>query len=712
MGRLVLLSVFFVILSIFQLCTASLFDRFMGFGSNKYDIVHTINGLRSTEESHCRLALEMKDHEYVSFLAASMPRLEILVTRNSEFVDKLTSQEQLDILSLYFNEFFDGKEIEGEAVIAIMTVLCRDESYENLNLALKKRIISHREVLIFFLRHQRTFMGALRAGMLKYVDITQSILAGKGVLHILAETGKVELFKEIVSHLKEEDLEKIKTNHFTIIESNSILHSAVLSDNPKMISLVIEGFKALCTHQNVTDVTPLKLSIFNENSYESIRVIIESDCYEAHDMFTTSSIFEGFTEMIYFQIRDTLEMMRKWSPFQVDKFFQVFEEAFIAIDSNEGVVRDAYFMGLIDSYQKFTSYLVRVLEDDFNSSPFARSRSLSLSSESSSMKANNSKYWSLLTSREFDPECEDFGQVPLGNIFNGTSFSFADRDVKRLFLKNLAQLSYEGIDYSNVNLGRFISILIDFGDPKTFAHFVGRDIDMEFCIRISFKHFNDYEKLLPFLEKIGFSASKAFSDGLFPIHLAVIYNNVNLVEFLINNFGASLRIATLFSHNSVLHYGLSDSSSFEMTNFLLKKASDLLIFQNIFNITPLENVLLFTGRFELINKIIPIFQENTQGWTELSELPIEVMEIYNEITSIWPSKSAADRDHLTIFNALFKSIANVGLARLLLGFMVKKISNHLIKERGSLNSKLFRIQDRGLNDFSYSPSGTELGWSP
>lgn len=714
MGRVLFCII--LVLSVNIICAAAsivgMIDYLMGFGSTNFDIVHTLNGLKATKEWHCRLALKMKDHIYVSFLADSMPSLKDLVTTNTEFVDVLTKREQLDILSLFFEKFFDGQEVQGDAVIAILTVLFREQSYENLNLALEKRIINHREVLIFFLRHQELFMDALKADILSYLDITDSIFAGKSVLNILAETNKLVLLKEIGSHFKDEDLKYIRTEHFTKIEGNSILHSAVLSDDPEMIGLIIGDFKGLCGHTNIAGYSPLKLALINGNSYESIKVLLENECIVPDEKLTEDPICEGYAEFIHYEMKKSLEIMAKWSPYQVEEFLVTFEEAYMHIDINElPILKDAYFMGLMNSYQKFIANLVKILENDLNSSPFARTRSHSQSTESSAMKLNMSKYWDMLSSEDFDPQSIAFGQVPLGSIINGPGFSLSNHQIKSLFLKNLAELNNEYIDYSDVILCRFINILITYSEPVVFAHFVDRDIDLNLCIRIMFKYFNDYDKLIPFLNAIGFSASWAFSDGLFPIHLAVIYNRVDLVKFLIVNYEASLRVPTRFSQNNVLHYGLRDTSTREMTNYLLMSVDNLIIYQNVFNVSPLEMVMLFTEKFECINKFVPIFHEITMSG-DVNKPSKKVLEIYNEIISTWPSKTNADRVHLDSFNMLFHTITHIKLIRLLLGFISKKIINHLIKEKGSLNTKLIGIHDMILSrDLDDSPAGVETKWS-
>ena len=69
------------------------------------------------------------------------------------------------------------------------------------------------------------------------------------------------------------------------------------------------------------------------------------------------------------------------------------------------------------------------------------------------------------------------------------NFSVADKEVKRLVLSNLAKFDSDSIDYDGVNLYRFINILINFGDPEVFGHFVYRDIDYYFCIRAMIKQF-------------------------------------------------------------------------------------------------------------------------------------------------------------------------------------------------------------------------------
>ena len=684
----------------------------MGFGNQKIDIMHALNGMNYNPEFQCRLALNLKDHEYVSFLSGSMPSLTDLVTKNSEFLDILSNSEQQDILSLYFRKFFDGKEIHGQALTAIISVLCRNQRFHELNFALEMGILNHRETILFFLNYQNTFMEVLKAEILNHLDITQSLLAGRSALHILAETGRVALLQEIIAHLPTKIFEKIERTHFTKIEGNSILHSAVLSNEPEMIREVAKNFNCLCGHLNAVELSPLKLSLVNENSFESIKVLFDHGCFVDGEKLSSSDICEPYSEASYFEIRDSLLKMEKCDPFQVKEFSKVFLFAYRIIDSNDSpIVRDSFFMGLINSYRKLITDIDRIIDDDYSSSSYVRSTSFI--TEPGAIKSAFTDIWSLISSHEFDPLSEGLGLFRLSEILHGMHFNIASREVKKLVLNNLAKISPEFIDYSEVNLGRFINILITYGDPELLAQFVDRDIDYYFCVRTLFKQFNEYEDLVPFLNAIMFSASKPFVDGLYPIHLAVTYNNLDLIDFLITKYEATFHISTLYHQNNVLHYGLTDKSSSDMTNYLLNELPNLIMYQNTYDVIPLEMVVLNTGNFELLDKVTRIFSFIKKKAINKVYVSEEVKQLFNETLGLWPLDCISDQHYKESFISIFLSCGSNGLARLLLGFISKKLLKNQIKGMVPLNSKLIMREERKLfQGFNDSPAGVVVEWSP
>ena len=708
MRRLTFVAVLLIALNTFQVCTASnifgLFDYLTGKRQSKVDIMHTLNGIRNNPEVQCRAALSVKDHEYVSFLAHSMPTLNDLVTKKSEFVEDLSHQEQVDILKLYFEKFCNGQEVCGEALVAIMTVICRDHRVDLLNLALMKCILNQREVIIFFLKYQSLFMEFIKAGILEYLDITEPIIAGKGLLHILAETGKVNLFKEIISQLLPAVIEEIKGNSLTQIEKDSILHSAVISDDPQMIHEAVKTFSKFCGHHNSYSMSPLKLALVNGNSFESVKVLIDNDCVVEGDNIKIKSLDEGYEEFFYHEMKDSLDKMAKWAPCQVDEFRETFKAAFDAIHLHDSsrMIKDALFIGLLNSYRRFNSNLDRILDEDYISSPYSRSRSQSQSSPDNRTRTN---YWLILSDKLFDPENGIFiEKVPLASILNGMNFSVADKEVKRLVLSNLAKFDSESIDYTGVNLFRFINILISFGDPEVFGHFVNRDIDYYFCIRAMIKQFKDYGELIPFLEAIHFHVDQPFIDGLFPIHLAVISNKVDLVQFLLHN-EANLYVATLYEQNNAMHFGLRDSSSRDMADYLFRTAPGLVLIPNIYDDIPLETVMYTTEKFENIKKIIPVLRNNCNF--HMADISVELVEIFTELMKMWPLNSSTDQYFKDDFYKAFMTSVHDCVARYLLSFISKKILKHLIKERGTLNMKLI-----GESNLSASPTVSDNRWSP
>ena len=715
MHRLTYVAVLLITLSTFQLCTAAnvidFIDRFTGAREKKAGIMHTLNGIRNNPDEQCRAALSAKDHEYVSFLAHSMPSLNDLVTENSEFVDVLSHQEQVDLLKLYFEKFIDGEEVrgnkeqvKGKALIAIMTVITRDHCFDLLSLALEKCILNQREVMIFFLKYQSLFMEFIKAGILEYLDITEPIIAGKGILHILAETGKVSLFKEIISQLPPAVIEEIYGNSLTQIESDTILHSAVLSNEPEMIRETVKIFSKFCGHHNSYSMSPLKLALVNGNSFESIKILIDNDCMDEGDNIKIKGLDEGYEEFFYHEMKDSLDKMAKWAPWQVEEFRETFEAAFDAIHLHDSsrMIKDALFIGLLNSYRRFNSNLDRILDEDYISSPYSRSRSQSQASPDNRTRTN---YWLILSDEGFDPENGIFiEKVPLASILNGMNFSVADKEVKRLVLSNLAKFDSESIDYDGVNLYRFINILINFGDPKVFGNFVYRDIDYYFCIRAMIKQFKNYEALIPYLVAIQFQVDQPFIDGLFPVHLAVISDKIDLVQFLLHD-EADLNVATLYEQNNAMHFGLRDSSSRDMADYLFRNAPELAFIPNIYEDIPLETVMYNTEKFENIKKVIPVLQNHRNF--RMSDFSVELVEIFNELMKMWPLNSSADQYFKDDFFVVFMTSGHDCVARHLLSFISKKILKHLIKVRGALNKKLI-----GESNLNGSPNVSDTRWSP
>lgn len=138
--------------------------------------------------------------------------------------------------------------------------------------------MSQRRVLIYFLNHRKHFIKAIQAEILEVLDVTIPILAGKGILHELAEAGEEFICFTIINRLTNSQLEFIKSKHFTSIDGNSILHSAILSGNHEFIGFMSNHFQILCSHQNNFGYSPFKLTLVNGLDLQSIKVLLENNC--------------------------------------------------------------------------------------------------------------------------------------------------------------------------------------------------------------------------------------------------------------------------------------------------------------------------------------------------------------------------------------------------------------------------------------------------
>ena len=122
----------------------------------------------------------------------------------------------------------------------------------------------------------------------------------------------------------------------------------------------------------------------------------------------------------------------------------------------------------------------------------------------------------------------------------------------------------------------------------------------------------------------------------------------------------------------------------------------------------LEKRLPTTEKFELINKLIPIYR-NYLAEPSKTEVSAEVMENYNEIMEMWPLNTDSDRYFKDSFHSIFFSCGDSHLGRLLLSFISKKILKHLIKVKATLNWKLGLDRTRNPNG---SPSSVDIRLSP
>lgn len=699
MSRANFATVLVVALALLQACQGSFFvafmDALMGYSPNKMDVMHAFHGIQSMPESQCRLALAVKDRSGVSLLLNALSPLEELVTESEEFLRLLNAEEQVEMLEIYIKNLYPGKirAIGGKALDVIMTILCREEAFELIKMALQKKIICERGVLLYFLKHHKEFIATVRAGILDHLDITASIIAGKGVLHVLAESGEKFVYLDLLQHLNFSAEEKIKFEHFTSIEGNSILHSAVLSNDPLIIETTVRHFNRLCGHLNKFGQSPLKLALISGNNFESIRALLDHGCVaDGEIIFNDGEAQEEVEEMSKNLLRNlnlSLEMFSKWSPKTVVTFKNILSDAIKLMTVNPTVSR-YYAMGVLNSFRSLSWSLDRMLSADLIGSPSLSSRSrasslLSVRTRSQSpetgeviMKKSPS-LWSLLASEDFDGSSLE--NIPLAQVIEGMNFSFSSTEVKGRVLRNLTKV--DKLDYSGGTLTRLIQVIIKYAEPSVLAYFVGRDIDYYFCVRSMFDQFSkNYEKLIPFLAAIGFDANDPFVDGIYPVHLAVKNNDLQLLHFLQIVYKANLRNKTVYEGNNVLHYGLGERISRDMMTYLLESAPELLSTPNDFEITPLQLSLSRTENYEIVSKVLDISQK-AKGEYVFDYSP-EVNEIFEEIMSNWPRNPATESNSKDKFYIMFQTCGSDEVARLLLSFVSKKLLKHLVNEKRTL----------------------------
>ena len=718
-------SVLILILALIQVCQAASFlnmmDVLFGIGPSKFDIIHVFNGIKTSPEMECRLALSVKNHSRISILFNVLSPLNELLTENNEFHKELSNEEQVEILEIYFKNLYPGKyeEISGKAVDVIMTVLHREKAFDLLEFALAKKIIAERSVLIYYLKHRKDFLESIKMGIMKFLDITTPILVGKGILHVLAESGDEFLLQEIHKRLSPALQEKMKFDHFTSVEGNSILHSAVLSKNPKIIRAIACHFNRLCGQRNKFGMSPLKLALVNGNDFESIKALLDYGCVADGE-----DILKEELNINFYALDESfgLEKLSKWSPTTIVSFMRNIDEAKRSIKINPSL-SNYYFMGLINSYRELGINLDRLSDSFLIGSPSLRSRSSSMAisrSQSSELVMKKSpSVWTILSNSDFNEnEVENEGQVPVLKILeNMKSFIIcSDEELKKRVLKNLTRVP--SLDFTGVTLTHFIQVLVQYADPSVLAFFVENNIDYYSCIRSMFKQFqNDFEKLVPFLNAIGFDVNDHFVDGTFPIHVAVQSGNLELLKFLIKEFKADLHQKTVYEGHNVLHYGLGDNINREMIDFILKSVPDLLKVENNFGISPIQLNLSRTDKFEIFSKLLNMKLDHEDVFVYFQE----VNEIFNEILENWPTKPEYENDSKDKFYFMFHTCGSEKIARLLLSFVSKKLLKHFISEKTAISTSLIgfknyevedakKIKSRGSNE---SPSTvTSLNLSP
>ena len=263
-----------------------------------------------------------------------------------------------------------------------MTVITRDHCFDLWVWPLRNVFLNQREVMIFFLKVPKSVYGVLlKAGILEYLDITGQSLLGKESFTFSLKPEKFPFSRKSFLNFRRQLLKKAG-NSLTQIENDSILHSAVLSNEPEMIHEAVKIFSKFCGHHNSYSMSPLKLALVNGNSFESIKGFLLITIVWMKVITLRSKALTGIRKFFYHEMKDSLDKMAKWAPMASRRIPGTFEAAFDAINLHDSsrMIKDALFIGLLNSYRRFNSNLDRILDEDYISSPYSRSWSQSQAS--------------------------------------------------------------------------------------------------------------------------------------------------------------------------------------------------------------------------------------------------------------------------------------------------------------------------------------------
>ena len=267
----------------------------------------------------------------------------------------------------------------------------------------------------------------------------------------------------------------------------------------------------------------------------------------------------------------------------------------------------------------------------------------------------------------------------MADVIENIRFNFFSNHVKGRILKNLTKLNVE-FDYSSSNLKNFIGLILKYSEPSVLAHFVSNDIDYYLCVKIIFdqNRNENYENLLPFLDAIGFHVKHRFRDGTYPVHLAVQSDNLNLLKFLLSKCNANILVRTSYENNNVLHYGLDDRISGEMSNYLLESVPELLIVENNFRVTPIQMALMNTNYFDRVQKIVLTWQDVYKKFNFNCTYSEEIYKRFNELMQLWYDNPRNENSFKDKFAIIFETCGSESIARLLLSFVSKKLFKRAI----------------------------------
>ena len=319
------------------------------------DLNHVLAEIKYLPDQQCRTMLSVKDHPYVGQLLNVLPTLHELVLDCDEFENDLIISEKVEILKIYFDNLILNSSsfiIEANTFHAIMSILCQDMAFDLMAVGIEKKLMSQRKVLIYFLNNRTDFIKAIQANILEVLDVTIPILAGKGILHELAEAGEEYICFTIINRLNNSQLEFISSKHFTSIDGNSILHSAILSGNHGLIGFMSNHFQMLCSHQNKFGYSPFKLALVNGLDLQSIKVLLENNCV-AHGEEVIQNVFLISKLKRLRNLAIDLKKIYKWAPRHVLQYLDILSIDWSNISELNLKLANYLIFGLLNSYRKF-----------------------------------------------------------------------------------------------------------------------------------------------------------------------------------------------------------------------------------------------------------------------------------------------------------------------------------------------------------------------
>lgn len=682
-------------------------DKILGFGPSEMDVLHGFNGIKSVPEFQCQVALKFKHHPNAWVIANALNPLDEIISNEKLNFRKLNEREKIDYIQFYADNIVKRNikyELQGEPLDRLLYILCHGDAYHVIIVALRKGIFSQHGTLLFFLKRVEFFKKAVDANILSSLDTTVSLVAGKTLLHYLAEIS--EYSDLLISILRKSPLyveRKIKEELFTSGEGYSLMHSAVISDSPELIEYVAREFNCLCGHINVFGMSPLKLAIVTGASLPSINALLKYGCIADGEIILKKRLVQPTkrSSLRSFKPIDSLKKMLKWSSFESSSIKELTENL-----QTVGLCRrivNYKFFGLLASYQSF------IREMDFQL--FRHITSTGLQILNSSLKSyfkfesSESSILAKLASSYFDPDSHEIGSVQLNLVLRAFQSNIYSEDLKKQVLRNLTKVKLEVLDCSLVD---FMRILIRYSDADVFAFFVKHYIDYHFCIRFLFSSNYNPEQLKPFFDAISFGPRISFPDGSFPIHLAVIMDNLSMIQYLKAHYSADLNTLTKFEKNNVLHYGLNDKISFATREYLIQQVPALIIKNNIFGVAPYSLAIKRSESFDVVRRIISCANVQYKHINrEQQELGSETIDLLDEVLYLWPNSNVCDVSFKGVFESVFNSCYTDELARLLLDFSVRKLIDYSI-EKGKSFVKLQSNIDsapspHGVDQYRHSP---------